>query len=160
MDLLMVEMNADMAREISTWKYDPPYQLYNLDGTAETVREFLDGSYTAVVDADEGTTGYFCVGIAAQVPLGSHHGAYMDDSLVDVGFGMRPDLTGQGRGFEFVSAILAFVASNVQHNRLRLTVATFNRRAIRLYENLGFTPVMEFPVDDVRFMTMVKAPPW
>lgn len=158
MNLVMVEMNARLAHEISTWKYDQPYQLYNLDGSAETVREFLDGSYTAVVDADEGTIGYFCVGIAAQVPLGSHHGAYVDDSLVDVGFGMRPDLTGQGRGFEFVSAILAFVASNVENNRLRLTVATFNRRAIRLYEKLGFTPVMEFPANDIRFMTMVQVP--
>ncbi|WP_309299184.1 N-acetyltransferase [Ureibacillus sinduriensis] len=39
---------------------------------------------------------------------------------------------------------------------IRLTVAKFNQRAIRLYEKLGFKKDKEFWTDRAEFMTMVK----
>ncbi|MFB5191416.1 GNAT family N-acetyltransferase [Alicyclobacillus fastidiosus] len=57
---------------------------------------------------------------------------------------MSPDLTGQGMGRAFVGAVLAEVGRRLGSVRSRLTVATFNARAIRVYEQLGFVKSCSF----------------
>ena len=64
--------------------------------------------------------------------------------VVDVGLGMRPDLTGQGNGTAFLEAGLAFVMDRYAPKQIELAVATFNERAIRLYTKSGFKPVERF----------------
>jgi GNAT superfamily N-acetyltransferase len=57
---------------------------------------------------------------------------------LDVGLGLRPDLIGRGLGAGFLDAISTFAARQLGHRRLRVTVAAWNLRAIRLYEKAGF----------------------
>ena len=57
---------------------------------------------------------------------------------------MRPDLTGRGLGEEFVHAGLRFAREVYSPPAFRLTVAAFNRRAIRVYERAGFETVETF----------------
>lgn len=57
---------------------------------------------------------------------------------VALGLGMRPDLTGRGRGGAFLGEILRFVRENYSYERIRVEVASFNQRAIRVYERAGF----------------------
>ena len=65
-------------------------------------------------------------------------GAYTDDAL-DIGWGMRPDLMGQGRGREFVAAIVGFAWQTYRPIRLRVTIADFNVRSRRAAEPAGLT---------------------
>lgn len=51
---------------------------------------------------------------------------------------MRPDITGQGRGGSFVRAGLRFLSQKEGIDQFRLVVASFNARAIRVYEKAGF----------------------
>jgi len=51
---------------------------------------------------------------------------------------MKPDLTGKGMGEIFFQAGIAFAAEELNSKMFRLSVATFNKRAIRLYKNIGF----------------------
>jgi ribosomal-protein-alanine N-acetyltransferase len=53
---------------------------------------------------------------------------------------MRPDLTGRGLGLAFVEAGLAFARETFAPASFRLSVATFNRRAIAVYARAGFRP--------------------
>lgn len=85
--------------------------------------------------------GYFCFGEDARVPAGA--GLYANGPL-DVGFGMRPDLVGRGLGQEFVEAGLEFAFEVYSPESFRMTVAAFNRRAVRVYEDLGFIVLAEF----------------
>ncbi len=62
---------------------------------------------------------------------------------------MKPELTGQGLGASFFSAILAYAAGMPDVERFRLTVAEFNERALTLYEHFGFRNAGEFV--DTRF---------
>ncbi len=73
-----------------------------------------------------------------------------------MGLGMNPKLVGKGSGLNFCSFILFYIEQNYKDIPIRLTVATFNHRAIHLYEKLGFVKKDAFSSDFAEFMTMVK----
>ncbi|MFJ8089053.1 GNAT family N-acetyltransferase [Lysinibacillus sp. NPDC095746] len=153
MQFYIREMNEIFATDILGWKYEEPYDFYNNDLCDESLKEILESPYYAIVNDKEELVGFFCIGTSAQVPIGCNYGAYLDE-YIDVGIGMKPELTGKGYGSEFFSFILNQLQQENQ-SPLRLTVATFNTRAIHLYEKLGFTKVMEFTAS-TEFITMKK----
>ncbi|WP_369436041.1 GNAT family N-acetyltransferase [Lysinibacillus fusiformis] len=154
MQLFVREMNKRFATELLHWTYNAPYDFYNNEFTTETLKEILDNPYQAIVNDKEQLVGYFCTGISAQVPSGHIVSAYLDN-YIDIGIGMKPILTGKGFGTVFFSFILSQVQRE-EHAPLRLTVATFNTRAIHLYEKLGFEKKLEFKHQATRFITMLK----
>lgn len=148
-------MTRDRAVLILKWSYEPPYDFYNNEVTDMAIHELISGDYHVVLDEQDEVVGFYCVGSPAQVFAGALVGVY-DRPGTDVGFGMHPDLTGQGFGYSFCSFILNDVKDNYKVSPLRLTVAAFNKRAIHLYEKLGFAPHKTFKRDQAVFMTMIK----
>lgn len=152
------KMNGMDAAEILLWHYEEPYDFYNMDNSDETLSELLDGSYYVVYSGDDRLFGYYCKGNSAQVPAGNASGAYLDACL-DIGLGMKPNMTGTGRGSSFFSFILdSLVKEKEGQASFRLTVATFNKRAMALYSKLGFERKITFEQNGVEFVTMVKPP--
>lgn len=150
------KMNGVDAAEILLWHYEEPYEFYNMDNSDETLSELLDGGYHSVYEEDGQLFGYYCTGISAQVPAGHVKGAYLDACL-DVGLGMKPNLTGSGKGSSFFSFILDSLAEEKEREAtFRLTVATFNKRAMALYSKLGFEKKITFEQNGVEFVTMIK----
>ena len=116
------------------WQYDGPFAFYDMPNDEDDLAEFLNPEertehYFAVLNGEE-LIGYYVFEPNAEV--------------VDVGLGMRPDLTGQGNGMAFLDAGLAFVMDRYAPKQIELAVATFNERAIRLYTKSGFEPVERF----------------
>jgi RimJ/RimL family protein N-acetyltransferase len=105
------------------------------------VKQFLnpDLAFHAVLGEHDEFIGFCSYGIDGQVPGGN----YTEDAL-DIGLGMKPELTGQGRGEDFFGAILKFAEKNMNPDTCRLTVAKFNERALTLYKNFGFRDYSEF----------------
>jgi len=126
-------MSARSAAAIITWRHPPPYDTYDFD--AGELANLLGPAYRyhELRDGDD-LVGYCCFGDDARVP----GGAYADEAL-DVGWGMRPDLMGQGRGRAFVAAITGFAWETYAPPRLRVTIADFNMRSRRAAERAGFT---------------------
>ena len=154
----VVPMTEEAARAIAAWQYPEPFTFYNGAGDPETVQELLNGDYVAVLEPDSGQcAGYFCFGKSAQVPSGHKAGVYRGDHL-DLGLGLHPDEVGQGNGLAFVKAAMSYAKKHFRTDRFRLTVATFNRPAIRVYEKAGFDMINLFyhPVEDgaIEFITM------
>lgn len=140
-------MDEPAAREILNWKYEPPYSLYNmLDDSAgtEDIEELMDGSYFSVRTAEGELAGFFCYGRNAQVGGGVELGYYLDGTALDIGLGLRPDLTGAGKGLAFLQAGMKFAQGTYNAKRFRLSVAAFNLRAIALYKKAGFLPGQSF----------------
>jgi ribosomal-protein-alanine N-acetyltransferase len=120
------------AVEISGWRYPPPYDFYDATADAGDLDELLSpelrgGNYLAAVDGSGDVVGF------AQLVA--------DGGTVDVGLGLRPDLTGRGLGAGFLDAVLAEARSRHTPERLTLSVAAFNQRAIVVYERAGFAEV-------------------
>ena len=57
-----------------------------------------------------------------------------------IGFGLKPPLTGQGLGAGFVSACVEFSIERYGYRGeyVRLGVAAFNQRAVKVYQRVGF----------------------
>lgn len=155
MPLKIVKMNERFAIEALCWKYDYPYDFYNHVLTTNAIHELLSNHYHIVLGDQDEQIGFFCTGTSAQVPEGHDFGAY-PNGFVDVGIGMKPEMTGKGNGYRFFSFILSFVEETCKDKDVRLTVATFNKRAIHLYEKMGFRKQMEFANPQTEFITMVK----
>lgn len=144
-------LGQEAARDILSWRYEPPYDFYDPPADADEdrlVAEFLrpDLGFHAVYGALPGAPprdtrfiGFCSFGIDGQVPGGDYSAP-----ALDIGLGMRPELTGQGLGALFFGAILDFAMRNRPANRYRLTVANFNERAIALYHQFGFVRSDQF----------------
>ncbi|WP_158282294.1 GNAT family N-acetyltransferase [Salipaludibacillus keqinensis] len=132
-------MTTEAAHEIAQWQYDPPYELYSMDGSIEVVTELVGSQYYLVSTNDCEVFGYFCLGEEARVPGGYEAQIYDDlENFVDLGLGIHPKFTSKGLGKDFMFAILDWVRIHTKFNNVRLVVATFNERAIRVYEKAGF----------------------
>ena len=141
-------MTPEWASQIQKWTYAAPYDFYNQSPSEEGIDELM--TYQAILESHE-LIGFYCIGSPAQVPNSTY--PYSSD-FTDIGLGMRPDLTGQGYGKSFVTYVVERAAE--QGKPLRLTVASFNERAIHLYETLGFHTITSFERNGVPFQVMVR----
>jgi ribosomal-protein-alanine N-acetyltransferase len=134
-------IDAPAARAIVRWCYEPPYDIYNLEDSPETIQYALDpqNNFYAMRDKSGELIGFCSFGKDGQVP----GGGYTDDAL-DIGMGIRPDLTGRGRGSDFAAAVLDFARREFHPLAFRVTIAAFNQRAQRLWEKNGFHPIRRF----------------
>lgn len=151
-------LKEEHARQILGWRYTSPYDFYNppSDRPAEDyVQEFINPEYQfhAILDEDDNFIGFCSFGIDGQVPGGN----YEEDAL-DIGVGMKPELTGRGLGRQFFDVILQYAITTFDPAWTRLTVANFNKRALNLYKNFGFTLLDEFEGDElnVRYTILIR----
>jgi RimJ/RimL family protein N-acetyltransferase len=96
--------------------------------------------------------GFLCWGEEAGVV-----GFDYDDAWTDIGWGLRPDLTGRGLGRRFISDVAASVGSHLPRARLRATIAAFNVRCRKACTGAGFTEIARFtrPSDGMPFVVMM-----
>ncbi|UOQ84481.1 GNAT family N-acetyltransferase [Gracilibacillus salinarum] len=122
-------MNEEIVNLILSWRYQAPYDFYNNENIEETRNEFLDGSYQAVFTNSGELFGFFCTGQSAQIPIAEKLGLYREQ-MIDVGLGIHPLYTGNGHGYTFCSFILQSIRKQKENLPFRLSVASFNKRAI------------------------------
>ncbi|GEN53468.1 GNAT family N-acetyltransferase [Halobacillus faecis] len=123
------------AEIIAGWKYPEPYNFYNMTADEEDLELFLDPekrsphTYSAYLNGD--LIGFMTLDL-------SNH------PTIDIGLGMHPDEAGKGKGEGFVNSCLSFAAKRCQSAAFTLSVATFNKRAIAVYERVGFKKKQTF----------------
>jgi RimJ/RimL family protein N-acetyltransferase len=120
MNLTIRPATPETFAERGAWRYDPPYDFY--DGDQDPVlnpERFFDA-----FDEDGTLIGFY----------------YFEekDDAVEIGLGLRPDLTGRGLGGEFFRLGLDFAREHYGAETIILNVAASNVRAIKVYERAGF----------------------
>ncbi len=124
------QLSQEDAEAIAEWRYPEPYSFYDWSADVDDLRELLDPAlrgeaYWAVRDGDE---------------LVGHFSFKPNEGTVEIGLGLRPDLTGRGLGAAFLAAGLDFARERFAPERFTLAVAAFNERAVTVYERAGFVP--------------------
>lgn len=112
--------------EIMGWHYERPYDFYDTDADPPTNAERY-----RVVTGDDGRVEAFWYFEAPE------------PGVIEVGIGLRPDLCGRGLGERYMREELEYAQGEWQPRTFRLYVASWNERAIKLYERLGFREVGE-----------------
>ena len=130
-------MDEASALDILEWHYEAPYDIYDpSNGDVEAaIQCFLDpqNAYHTMTDGQGDLVAYCCFGPDGQV-LGGDYSA----AALDIGLGVRPDLTGQGCGLVYSGAVVDFARRTFASAAYRVTVADFNKRALRVWEKAGF----------------------
>jgi ribosomal-protein-alanine N-acetyltransferase len=170
-------MDEGTAGIVVVWQYPAPYDLYNTraEDVEASITAFLDPAYEYYKISDENgdVLAYFNFGVDARVGGGD----YSEEAL-DIGLGLRPDLTGQGYGAIFMAAVLQFAdrgqaagkSANIQDARqetqpnetvpvFRVTIAAFNTRAQHLWQKAGFCLQQSFrrQADGMEFLIFTRS---
>lgn len=127
--LTIAPMSQDDAEAIAAWRYEAPYDFYDADADHRDLAELLDPAqrgekYFTARDEQGALIGYF--------------GFVHVKDVVGIGVGLRPELTGRGLGLRFLEDGMSFARRRFAPRLFRLSVATFNVRAITVYERAGF----------------------
>jgi [ribosomal protein S18]-alanine N-acetyltransferase len=128
-----MQLSQEEAEAIAEWRYPAPYSFYNWTSDVDDLGELLDPSlrgeaYWAAKDEEGELVGHFSF-------------KPKDERTLEVGLGLPPDPTGRGLGSSFLAAGLDFARERFAPERFVLSVATFNERAIKVYERAGFAHV-------------------
>ena len=103
--------SAETFAEMATWRYERPYDFY--DGDVDPVLN--PERFYEALDEDGSL-------------VGNYYFEQKGDAL-EIGLGLRPDLTGRGLGLEFLLAGIEFGRRRFGLSRVILNVAAFNERA-------------------------------
>lgn len=131
-------LTREQAADICTWRYPAPYDCYDMTGADPDELLEPGSGFHALLEGDE-LVGFRSFGADGRVP-----GWAYDESALDTGGGLRPALTGKGLGRDAIAAGLDFGREHFAPAAFRVTVASFNTRALRVVESLGFERVGRF----------------
>lgn len=157
-----IPMNAIHAAEIvDTWKYEGEYAFHDYSNEADHI---LDTSswgkgLFAVLNSEGCLVGELTVEFYDLQDNPIEYTDYTPENLRDtemwIGFGLKPALIGRGLGRSFVAQCMYFAVNHHQYrgDYIRLGVPAFNKRAIKVYENLGFEEFnrIEGELNEVKF---------
>lgn len=127
-------MSQESAEEIAKWCYPAPYDFYDMAADEEDLTELLSATsrkntYYEVI-RNGALFGFACF--------------YPEKEQLEIGLGMKPNQTGQGLGVVFYQAIEDFARSQFDCHTFCLSVASFNQRALKLYQKVGYTKVADY----------------
>jgi [ribosomal protein S18]-alanine N-acetyltransferase len=135
----VVAMTPEYAADIVTWRYPAPYECYDVGDVEPAFFADPANGFFALVAGSDDLIGFRSFGPDGRVPGGEY-----DDSALDTGGGLRPALTGQGLGRQAIQTGLEFGRRLFAPRAFRVTVASFNTRALRVVTSLGFRQVSSF----------------
>jgi len=138
MEYNFVSMNKEYAHDIAyNWKYNDIYSFYDITADEDDLEEFLN---------EESWNDHYFVALNEKGELVGFYSFSFENEIMWIGFGLKPELTGRKLGADFVIAGINFGVKkfNYEKNYIMLAVASFNKRAIRMYENIGFQTVENY----------------
>jgi ribosomal-protein-alanine N-acetyltransferase len=154
MKYIFAPMNQEYANAlVSNWHYDDVYSFYDMAADEDDLRIFMDTNnwrdkIKAVLNEDDELVGWASF--------------YTENDEFWLSLGLRPDLTGQGLGEEFVLECTRYAISQYKFTKptIKLAVALFNQRAIKVYQRAGFLEtsrtIRDTHVGQVDFIEMEK----
>lgn len=125
-------LSEDDVQSIVAWRYGGDYTMYDhKPGDRATLVD--PGNEFLAIRRDAQLIGYVCLGVEARVA-----GMSDDPAVIDLGVGVRPDLTGHGHSRWLMPATLSALEARLGRVTFRAVIKDWNRRAQRAAEHAGF----------------------
>jgi RimJ/RimL family protein N-acetyltransferase len=156
MTIEVTALTEQLCKQICSWQYDAPYDIYNWPSWGQMVAQNLqfadayirETQFAAVVQTENETSEL--IGYVQFFPM---------FELTRLGLGMRPDLCSKGLGVRFMQAITNEAKKKNPSNEIDLEVHIWNERAQKTYLKAGFVLVDDYermtPNGMERFYCMV-----
>jgi ribosomal-protein-alanine N-acetyltransferase len=160
MDLIIQALTEKHCKEICSWTYPLPYDIYNWPSWGIMLIQEMqfadpvirDAQFAAVVQinkVDHQPDGDL-IGYVQYFPM---------NEVTRLGLGIRPDLCDQGLGAAFMEVIIEEAISREPRHEIDLEIHTWNERAQKTYVKAGFVKTDEYermtPTGMGRFYCMV-----
>ena len=131
MNLKPVKFTEELAKEITTWRYEGEYEIYNLPSWDEIINKQIS---LCKKEKRKNFIGYLneennLIGFVNLVDEG--------DSVF-LGIGVKPEYCGVGIGKQIIKMALDECSKRYENKAIILEVRSWNKRAIKCYESQGF----------------------
>lgn len=123
MQLKRISMDEEKMKEICSWKYEEPYQVYDLPPCEIMIEPERLKHFYAYYEYDQ---------LVGFINLQSK------ESKIFLGIGVKPDLCGRSFGRTIIEDGYFLAKELYPDLEIALEVRTWNQRAIRCYEKAGF----------------------
>jgi ribosomal protein S18 acetylase RimI-like enzyme len=130
MDLTLKPMSESYAKEICSWKYDGEYSIYNMPDWNTVVEKGWG------LSQKERRSEF--IALVSDSQLIAFGRLSLKDDLVFIGVGLKPELCGMGYGRKVMNVIVEECKRIYPDKKAALRVRSFNKRAVRCYESIGF----------------------
>ena len=124
-------MNDDAAKQIASWNYEGDYANYNLP----TYEEMKEKNYGIM--NPEKANNYICY-LKDEEVIAYTNMKEMEDKKIFFGIGLKPEYCGQGLGKHILKDSLDEIKKRYPNYIIYLEVRSWNIRAIKAYEKIGF----------------------
>lgn len=131
MNLNPVKFTEELAKEITTWKYEGDYSIYNLPSWDEVIKKQIS---LCKKEKRENFIGYS----DSKNNLVGFVNLLDEGESVFFGIGIKPEYCGIGIGKQIISMALDECTKIYPRKPIILEVRSWNKRAIRCYESQGF----------------------
>lgn len=157
MEFFLRSRTEEDTNEFLTWCYEGIYSFY--DNNIQ--QEKIDG----IINATHSDRAFSVINKEGELVGNCEFFNVSDDEddeeeILAAGVQMKPSLTGKGFGTDFSKAIVQLGRERLHYDRIELAVVDFNKRAIRVYEKVGFLKKGEFENEirgkNYRFIIMAK----
>ncbi len=130
-DIKKSSMNEEYARQITEWNYEGEYSDYNLPSYEECKNKKYG------ITREDRKDNYIVYTINDEVVFYSNM-KEMDNNKLYIGVGLKPEYCGKGLGNYFLNDSIIEMKKRYPERTLFLEVRSWNKRAIKSYEKLGF----------------------
>lgn len=137
MNLSVKELTEKNAMELCQWRYEPPYDIYNLPDWGTVKKENWG------MANEEKRKHEFHAIYSSEALVGFFRLVKKEDHIM-LGLGLCPDLCGKGVGRELIGLILTTAKEKYGTIKIQLEVRAFNVRAIKCYQTAGFVAIDQF----------------
>ena len=131
MNLKPVKFTEKVAKEITTWRYQGDYDIYNLPSWDEVIKKQIS---LCKKEKRDNFIGY----LNEENELIGFVNLVDEEESIFFGIGVKPNYCGLGIGKQIMKMGLDECKNRYKNKPIVLEVRTWNKRAIKCYESQGF----------------------
>lgn len=127
----IINMDEKTAKKIIDWKYDDEYAEYNMDSYEE-----LKKRNASILDPQK-SSNFLCYYKAGEL-VGYTNTMKKANNELFLGIGLAPEFCGKGLGKDILLHTINIAKEKYPDLKIGLQVRSWNKRAIKCYQNAGF----------------------